>query len=347
VYGQLELTRRCPLDCIHCYVDHHDTEGELDTEQWKSVMAGLADMGVLSLVLTGGDPLVRPDFEELVTAAARTYGFAVSVYSSWWNATEKTFDLLADVHIREAAFSLYGDNPDTHDAVTRRPGSFVKTMDAISMAQQRGIRVHPKFIMTAGNATELGGFFRFVDTLRHIRQPVVDFQLTPSQSPLRNPMELRASLSQLEDVFSDDYVRTRTFPFGLKSDAQAIDDGQLTELSPEQSAVSVGTVPCLIGIMLMSVAADGLAYPCASWPVPLGNVKEHDIAWLWRESPEIQRVRSITKSDLLSCGICDAREECQHCMATSLTAHGDYRVCNDNSRLFATLMQRLKQRYGA
>ena len=346
VYAQLELTRRCPLDCIHCYVDH-DADDGISVALWLKTLADLADMGVMSLVLTGGDPLVYPGFRDIIQAAVRQYGFAVTVYSSWYGATEKDFDLLADLRIREAAFSLYGDNPATHDAVTRRPGSFDRLMRAVGHARQRGIRVHPKFIMMRANAGELGGFFRFVDTLDNIRQPVVDFQLTPSQSPLRSPMDLRADLDQLMEVFSDDYVRSRTFPFGLKTDSQALRDGDALEPGPGMTAVATDAAPCLIGVMLMSIAADGMAYPCASWPVPLGNIRDHDVAWLWRESPEIRRVRAITRDDLAGCAACTMQGDCQHCMATSLTAHGDHRVCNDNSRLFAGLMQRLKRRYGA
>ena len=79
-YGvSIELTARCNLDCVHCY--HVRTSGsEMTTDEVRRVFDDLADLGTMELTLTGGEPLLREDFEELFVYAVRTTGFLASSF---------------------------------------------------------------------------------------------------------------------------------------------------------------------------------------------------------------------------------------------------------------------------
>jgi len=149
------LIRRCNLTCKHCYAisADKDFEGELSTEEVFTTMQNLRDFKVPVLILSGGEPLLRPDIFE-VSARAKQLGFYVGLSTNGTLINEDNIDHIADADYNYVGVSIDGLR-DTHDKFRRLDGAFDLSMHGIDLCQQRDIRVGLRFTMTSDNAHEL------------------------------------------------------------------------------------------------------------------------------------------------------------------------------------------------
>lgn len=155
----LELTERCNNDCVHCSINRPagDPEArgrELGTADVKALLASAAALGCLTVRLTGGEPLLRDDFEEIYLFA-RKLGLRVMLFTNATLLTPALADLFARVPPRELIeVSVYGLEPRTHDAVTRAPGSFEASMRGLDMLTERQIPFYIKGALLPANMAE-------------------------------------------------------------------------------------------------------------------------------------------------------------------------------------------------
>jgi heme d1 biosynthesis radical SAM protein NirJ len=149
------LIRRCNLACKHCYATSADIDfaGELSTEEVFSVMDDLQAFGVSVLILSGGEPLLRPDIFE-ISKRAKDMGFYVGLSS---NGTLINDDNIADIDrigYDYVGVSLDGMR-DTHDRFRRKQGAFDDSINGIRLCHEAGIKIGLRFTLTQDNATEL------------------------------------------------------------------------------------------------------------------------------------------------------------------------------------------------
>jgi len=146
------LIRRCNLTCKHCYAQSadHDYVGELNTQEVFNVMDDLQGFRVPVLILSGGEPLLRPDIFD-IAARAKTMGFYTSLST---NGT--LIDAAMAQRIDEINFDYVGISLDglrtTHDKFRRLDGAFDKSLAAVRHLEARGIKVGLRYTMTALNA---------------------------------------------------------------------------------------------------------------------------------------------------------------------------------------------------
>jgi MoaA/NifB/PqqE/SkfB family radical SAM enzyme len=136
---ELELTRRCPLQCQHCYSDSSPAgpQGTMTTSAWEEVIADAAVMGVETVQLIGGEPTVYPGFTRLLRHAIAT-GLRVEVFSNLMRIKDAWWELFAHPSV-SLATSYYSDTAADHDAVTGRRGSHAGTRANIAEAVRRSI----------------------------------------------------------------------------------------------------------------------------------------------------------------------------------------------------------------
>jgi len=149
------LIRRCNLACKHCYSISADTDfpGELTTAEVFKVMDDLKRFRVLVLILSGGEPLLRPDIFE-ISARAKDMGFYVGLSSNGTLIDESNIARIADIHYNYVGISIDGLR-ETHDRFRRLPGAFDASLRAMRLCRDRGIKVGMRFTMTQDNAAEL------------------------------------------------------------------------------------------------------------------------------------------------------------------------------------------------
>ncbi|MBT3968296.1 MAG: radical SAM protein, partial [Gammaproteobacteria bacterium] len=149
------LIRRCNLTCKHCYSISADThfKGELSTEEAYTVLDDLKQYGVPVLILSGGEPLLRPDIFE-ISHRAKAMGFYVGLSTNGTLITEENIQQIADVGYDYVGISIDGLE-QTHDEFRRLEGAFQQSMQGIDLCQQHGIKVGLRFTLTQENAKDL------------------------------------------------------------------------------------------------------------------------------------------------------------------------------------------------
>jgi len=160
------LIRRCNLTCMHCYSISADIDfpGELDTAAVMRVMDDLKAFGVPALILSGGEPLLRKDIFE-IAGRAKALGFYTALST---NGTLIDAPLASRVH--QAGFDYVGISLDglqaTHDKFRRKAGAFDKSLAALRLCRDLGVKVGVRFTLTQDNAADLPGLLGLVEDER-------------------------------------------------------------------------------------------------------------------------------------------------------------------------------------
>jgi len=172
----VELTERCDNDCVHCCIclPEHD-EGaerrEMSTSEVQAVLTEAAALGALSVRFTGGEPLIREDFEELYLFARRL-GLKVMLFTNARGVTPQLADLLARVPPLELVeVSVYGMSEETYEAATRRRGSYEEFRRGVALLLDRGVRFVVKGALLPGLAGEVAEFEEWAATLPAMTKP--------------------------------------------------------------------------------------------------------------------------------------------------------------------------------
>lgn len=159
--GMLELTQRCNLRCRHCYLGesaqcHHGGDGarELNARQWAARFQEWTAAGCLNLLITGGEPLIRPDFPEIYRYAVEA-GMLVTVFTNGTRVTPAIAQSFHDLPPRNVEISLYGATARTFDNVTRTPGAYEQAWRGIRCLLDANVRLGLKSILMTLNQHEL------------------------------------------------------------------------------------------------------------------------------------------------------------------------------------------------
>ncbi|MEW8509167.1 MAG: heme d1 biosynthesis radical SAM protein NirJ [Candidatus Thiodiazotropha sp.] len=157
------LVRRCNLTCRHCYATSADKDfpGELTTPEVFDVMDDLKEFGVPVLILSGGEPLMRPDIFE-ISQRAKAMGFYVGLSTNGTLIDETTIADVAEVGYDYVGISIDGMR-DTHDRFRRKQGAFDESMRGIRYCRDAGLKVGLRFTLTQDNAKELPDLLQLMD----------------------------------------------------------------------------------------------------------------------------------------------------------------------------------------
>lgn len=159
------LVRRCNLACKHCYSisADHDFPGELSTDEVYAVMDDLKAFGVPVLILSGGEPLLRPDIYA-ISMRAKAMGFYVGLSTNGTLIDESNIGKIAAVGYDYVGISIDGLR-ETHDKFRRLDGAFDASMHGIRLCQAHGIKVGLRFTLTQDNAAELPAILDLMDEM--------------------------------------------------------------------------------------------------------------------------------------------------------------------------------------
>jgi heme d1 biosynthesis radical SAM protein NirJ len=157
------LIRRCNLTCKHCYATSADKDfpGELSTEQVFDVMQNLHDFGVRVLILSGGEPLMRPDIFE-ISQRAKDMGFYVGLSSNGTLIDETNIEQIVDLGYNYVGISIDGMR-DTHDKFRRKLGSYDAALRGVRLCHDAGIKVGLRFTLTQDNQHDLPDLLKLMD----------------------------------------------------------------------------------------------------------------------------------------------------------------------------------------
>src|SRR3954468_8734008 len=157
--GTIEVTRRCPLTCLHCYnnLAMDDAEArarELPFDEHRRLLDDLADAGCLWLLYTGGEIFARRDFLDIYAYAKRK-GFLITLFTNGTLITEKIADFLADMRPFTIEITLYGGTKETYEKLTGIPGSYDRCMRGIDLLLERKLPLKLKTVALSINKHEI------------------------------------------------------------------------------------------------------------------------------------------------------------------------------------------------
>ncbi len=294
-----ELTRRCNLACQHCYIRAEAAQDELSTAECLRILPQLAEAGTLYLVLTGGEPLLRPDFLE-IASEARRLEFALRIFTNGTLVDEAAADRLAGLDPLSVEVSVLGAVPQTHDRLAGRPGAFRGAARALALLRERGVHTVAKTVVMDANAAE---FDDWVEWARSAADRYsFDLLVIPDRTGGRAPLERRMTEAQLRRFY------------------RAHMDGPLPE--PAMGIPADGPM-CGAGRNTVAVASDGAVLPCIVYPEAAGSLREQSFAAIWEGSPVLRRLRAIKWAHLRECATCADFYLCGRCPAVAGLEHGD------------------------
>jgi len=199
--GSLEVTRRCNLRCVHCYLGprlgiQESESAEMETSGMLDIIDEITDAGCLYLLLTGGEPLLREDFPRIYRHA-KERGLLVTVFSNGTLISEKILGLFLDLPPHEVEISLYGATAQTYEKITGVRGSFEKCIRGIKLLTDNHIRVNVKTILMTLNKDELSAMENMA------REFGVRFRFDAAISPClegdRTPLSFRVAPEEVID----------------------------------------------------------------------------------------------------------------------------------------------------
>lgn len=211
----IEVTRRCPLECLHCYNnlpmgDQAARAQEMTLAQHIVLLDQLVAAGTLWLLYSGGEIFARKDFLQIYTEAKKR-GFLITLFTNGTIVNERIADYLAEWPPFAIEITLYGATRKTYEALTRIAGSYDRCMKGIHLLLDRKLPLKLKTVPTTINKHEVYAMKRMADGLgvEFKFDPLVNPRIDCSQSPLavRLTPEEAVSLEFFDDKRKEEYRR--------------------------------------------------------------------------------------------------------------------------------------------
>ncbi len=264
----LSVTPRCPCRCVHCSADRFvtDEREELSTDELKRVIDETLDLGVCTMIFTGGEPMARADLFDLIAHTDKSRAHAM-IFTSGVLLTEKNAARLAEAGLGSLNVSIDSIAPQEHDTLRRVPGAFEKALAGARRARAHGILTGISTYATH-ETVESG---RLEDLLKLAQDEgfheVTIFDCVPTGKFLRRP-DLRLGRKDIKRVreLADRY-NAMEHPMGVIAQAKAngCDGGG-----------------CFGAFSQFYMTCYGDVNPCDFNPVTFGNVRDEPLEAIWR-----------------------------------------------------------------
>jgi AdoMet-dependent heme synthase len=298
-----ELTHRCHLACVHCYLDDnhnwHDKARELSPAEAMNAITQLREAGCFFLTITGGETFLRPDlFAQL--RHARQLGLAVTLFTTGTLLKPEHLPELAQLYLRCVEMSLYSADPAVHDAITQKPGSHAKTLRALEQLHAHGIPVAIKCPLLRDNAASYPGLKALAE--RYGIRLTIDPTLAATNAGQLAPVNMRLTSEQLIELYARPEFRSGA--------ARAAPD-------PDAHICAIGKRSCVVGPF-------GDVYTCLGYQRSLGNLRAQSFREIWSDTGTLHRLRRLRVSDLPVCSSCEKSSYCGRCAGSALLEEGNF-----------------------
>jgi heme b synthase len=327
-----EVTRSCNLACAHCRAaaGSGPYEGELSTDECLALVAQIAAAGRPILILTGGEPLLRPDIFTIAQAATDA-GLRTVMAPNGTLVTAASAGRMKAAGIARISVSIDFPDPVAHDRFRGCPGAFDSALRGIRAAQDAGIEIQINSTITRLNVELLPRLLALAEELGAVS--FHPFLLVPTG---------RGRELAEQELDPDDYERTLNWLYDAQQTSglffkptdvphywrvmrqRARAEGRKLEVH-RHSHGGMDTLSrgCLAGVGFCFVSHVGDVQPCGYFDKLAGNVREQPFADIWRGSPLFAELRDL---DALKgkCGACEYKRVCGGCRARAYERTGDY-----------------------
>lgn len=299
---QIELTSRCNERCIHCYIPHERKNSDITPELFDRILDECREMGVLSLTLSGGEPMLHPYFAYFLRQA-KNYDFSINVLSNLTLLNNEIITEMKANRLSSVQVSLYSMKPEVHEAITGLPGSFCKTRDAILRLIDNDIPLQiscPVMKLNQNCYSEVMGWAN-----EHKVRAVSDYILMARYDHSADNLSQRLDLEGVADIINDIIEHDEDYQ-------QRLREADFNEVEKRDIA---DDIVCGVGLSSACMVANGRVYPCAGWQgFALGDLTQTTLKEIWQSSPGMLRLRGLRRKDFPRCLNCEDRHFCAMCM---------------------------------
>ena len=362
-----ETTAGCNLACVHCRrldVSQQLTKSDMTTAESLQFIGDLAAFAKPMLVLSGGEPLFRPDIFR-IAAHARDCGLAVALATNGTLITEAVARKIVDAGIRRVAISIDGADEATHDGFRRQPGSLAVALIGFHNLRKLGMSMQINCTVTSHNVHQIETLYAMVRELG--ADALHLFMLVPVGCGVQIAESNTLPAEEYERVLNWMYDKSKLCELHLKAtcaphyfrvmrqreaedrkrktenrrpltgvavrpSAPSIDGHPGVEHQPSvngpppsvRPAMTAMTKGCLAGSAICFVSHTGEVFPCGYLPVSAGNVRSQSLSDIWQDSEVFRRLRAEDQLEG-KCGICEFKRVCLGCRARAYyESHGNY-----------------------
>lgn len=324
-----EMTQACNLACVHCRAGAScdPAPDELSFEECISLIDGIAQVGSPILIMTGGEPLLRPDFFELAEHAKKS-GLRVALATNGVLVTPEVARRVATVGIDRVSVSLDGPSAEEHDAFRKVAGAFDASLHGIGNLREAGVPVQVNTTLTRRNRGQLAEIMRLAERIGAVAFHV--FLLVPTG---------RAKEMAGEEMDPEDYEKTLLEFYrlgrGTRMETKATCAPQYyrimrqeakregLDVTPETFGLNAHTRGCLGGLSFVFVSHRGELQPCGYFHLQAGSIRERSFADLWENAPLFKELRTFSLLEG-KCGACEYLRFCGGCRARAYEMRGSY-----------------------
>ena len=323
----IELTNRCNERCVHCYIPHQEKVKDMDDVTLNKILEEIeSSSSVLSISVSGGEPMLHPRFIEVVKRL-QAKQILLTIFTNLTVMTDDMLELFKRP-LTKVQVSLYSMNANVHDKVTTISGSFNRTFNNIKKLLNNGVNIEIACPLMDVNISDNVDVYKWcLENNIHCKQ---DADIMAECDFCTSNLSHRPNNETLKNMFKKTLAE--------KSVNINIEDVK-REYNPE-------TIVCGVGLNSVSVSANGDVCPCPSWAYICGNVKDNTLSDILLKSPAFTKIRNIKRSDFKKCNDCGERAFCQICFAKNANEnHGDYMKITDHNCEITRLYYEALQEY--
>jgi len=324
-----EVTRNCNLSCIHCRAAA--TKGpypdELDTDACLTLLDQISEVGKPVVILTGGEPLLRPDIFDIARYGTRK-GLRMVMAPNGTLITEENARGMVEAGIQRISISLDGATKESHDRFRQVDGAFEGALRGIKWAKQAGVDFQINTTITLQNLEEMPKIQELAVKLGAVAHHI--FLLVPTGRG-KYIVDQEISAQQYEETLNWFYDQRDKVPLQLKATCAPHYYRILRERAHEEGktvtfkthGLDAVTRGCLGGTSFCFISNTGVVQPCGFLDLNCGNIKEASFGVVWKESEIFKTLRNFNNLRG-KCGRCEYRKVCGGCRARAYEATGDY-----------------------
>lgn len=342
--GSIEVTPLCTMDCDMCFVrlsrEEMEARGRLRTAaEWLSIAEEMKQAGVLFMLLTGGEPLLYPDFKELYLGLRRL-GFILTINTNGTLLDEDWADFFVQNPPRRINITLYGASDRAYRELCHLPGGYERTLCAIELLRERGVHLKLNYTLTTKNAEDLSAF---LDYCKERELPYgIDPRIMPATRERSRSFDFSSRLSAEEAARAAHEIHRRDFPeqeaflaYCARQIAEVEARARFAAEHPETRKPARSA--CKAGLCSFTLNWQGHMRPCVILTAPEVDVFREGFAAAWQQIQDGME-KLLVHAD---CAVCPQRGLCDICPAVALYETGRYDGKPDYHCRYAQELERL------
>ena len=317
VSGTFELTARCNLDCRMCYIHKRANDRlamllEKNTAWWVDLARQCQRSGMLTLLITGGEPLLRPDFEEIYRECKKL-GLLISINTNAVLLDERLLALFAEEQPYRVNVSFYGASEETYHRLCGVSGVYDRVREAVLELKRRGVHLRLNYTIASHNIDDAAAIHAFA-AAHDIPVQATSYLFPPLRACAFGPCENERPDAETAAEYQYRYERISLSEESLQKKRETAGK-LLSQTVPLQSPAR-----CRAGISAFWVNCTGQLYACGMIPSVCCELSSMPFSTAWEELKQKSSVIRLPAH----CTSCAYRPQCEVCSAICYAENGHF-----------------------